>query len=544
MPTLFARLALPVLLGALLAAPPLARAAEPTAAPATVATAAPSAAQALPSASVRVMNRDVVRFRASFLGHPPTVRAAAATERIEMILSAGGPGQVTLAPVEDGVLLQLDGKLAFVITPGDADPLLDQDRDAVAKAAAAALTQVAREHAEAEAQPNPRTVAFVVGVTTVWLLVLFALGSIRRAVQRWLSARAEARMETVRIGGERLLDRDSVRGAVRAALQTVFLGIVLLLSYEWLSTVLQAFPYTRPWGERLAAFLIAFGQHILIATAEAAPGLFVVVVILFIARGVAGVSGRFLERVQRGEIEVGWVGPETALPTRRLFTAVIWLFALAMAYPYLPGSGSQAFQGLSVLVGLMISLGGASTVGQAAAGLILMYGRAFRVGEYVRIGDQEGTVTDIGAFQTRLRTGMGVEVVLPNSAVVSEVVHNYSRVVKGQGFVVDAVVTIGYDAPWRQVHALLTKAARATPGVLAEPAPVVFQTALQDFYVEYRLVAQATADQPRPRAEVMSLLNANIQDAFNEAGVQIMSPHYFADPAEPKLVPKDRWEPK
>jgi small-conductance mechanosensitive channel len=126
---------------------------------------------------------------------------------------------------------------------------------------------------------------------------------------------------------------------------------------------------------------------------------------------------------------------------------------------------------------------------------------------------------------------------LPNTLIVGAVTKNYSRVVKGEGYVVDTVMTIGYDTPWRQVHAMMIEGAKRTEGVLATPSPHVFQTALSDFYVEYRLVAQAIASQPRPRAQVMADLHANLQDVFNENGVQIMSPHYFADPATAKLVP-------
>ena len=212
-----------------------------------------------------------------------------------------------------------------------------------------------------------------------------------------------------------------------------------------------------------------------------------------------------------------------------------------MAYPYLPGSNTDAFRGLSVLLGLMVSLGASNLVGQAASGLILTYTRTFRVGEYVRVADHEGTVMSLGAFTTRIRTGLGEELTISNSLVMAAVTKNYSRAVKGPGFVVDTTVTIGYDTPWRQVEALLVEAARRTPGVLADPKPHVFQTSLSDFYPEYRLVAQAIPSEPRPRAEVMNVLHANIQDVFNEHGVQIMSPHYRGDPAQPKLVPRDQW---
>jgi len=173
--------------------------------------------------------------------------------------------------------------------------------------------------------------------------------------------------------------------------------------------------------------------------------------------------------------------------------------------------------------------------------LILTYTRTFRAGEYVRIGDHEGTVMETGIFTTRIQTGLGEELMIPNSLIVGAVTKNYSRTVRGTGYIIDTTVTIGYDTPWRQVHAMLIEAAQKTPGILASPPPQVFQTALSDYYPEYRLVAQAIPSNPRPRAETLSLLHANVQDVFNTHGVQIMSPHYMADPASAKIVAPEDW---
>ncbi len=245
--------------------------------------------------------------------------------------------------------------------------------------------------------------------------------------------------------------------------------------------------------------------------------------------------------MQNRSIEISWLDADLVGPTRRIAVIAVWLFALAMAYPYLPGSGTEAFKGVSVLVGLMLSMGASSLVGQAASGLILTYSRVYRKGEFIRIGEHDGTITELGMFSTRIRNGMGVELTLPNSYVLSSVTKNYSRVVSGDGFVVDTKVTIGYDTPWRQVQAMLIEAAHRTPGILPEPSPKVFQTALSDFYPEYLLVCQAIPTDPRPRAEVMNQLHANIQDVFNEYGVQIMSPHYLGDPEREKVVVKSNW---
>jgi small-conductance mechanosensitive channel len=315
---------------------------------------------------------------------------------------------------------------------------------------------------------------------------------------------------------------------------------VFLLSYEWLSYVLSQFPYTRPWGESLDVYLFRLLDYLLSGIVSAIPGIAVAVMIFFIARGISGFSKRMLERLSRpGTIR--WLTEETLQPTTRLTSLAIWLFAIVMAYPYLPGSGTEAFKGLSVLVGLMISLGASSVVGQAASGLILTYSRTLRAGEFVRVGDHEGTVTEVGMFNTTIRTGLGEVLTLPNSMITGSVTKNYSRIVQGQGYVVDTVVTIGYDTPWRQVEAMLIEAARRTEGILQVPPPYVFQTALSDFYPEYRLVAQAIPSEPRPRAQLLSMLHAHIQDVFNEYGVQIMSPHYLGDPDIEKVVSREHW---
>jgi small-conductance mechanosensitive channel len=343
------------------------------------------------------------------------------------------------------------------------------------------------------------------------------------------------------VGGTQLVTADRLLPVVRQLVSAFTVGVVAIVAYEWLSYVLAQFPYTRPWGERLLAFFAGAGAQVGQGVLGALPGLTMAAVILLAARAVIGLVTPFFDRAARGYLSLQWLDRDTAQPTKRLFTIGVWLFALVMAYPYLPGSDSEAFKGISVLLGLMVTFGGSSLFGQAASGLILMYSRTLRLGEYVRIDSYEGTVTEMGSFTTKVRTGLGEELTLPNSLLLGTVVKNYSRAVKGHGYIVDTTVTIGYDTPWRQVEAMLIEAANRTSGVLASPPPRVFQTALSDFYPEYRLVCQAIPREPRPRAEVLATLHANIQDVFNEHGVQIMSPHYLGDPKGAKVVPKEQW---
>ncbi len=500
------------------------------------------AAAAQKEGTLVVFNRPIVTFRAAFLGITPTLRAENAHTRIRAVLDRGGEGKVTVETIPQGSFVKIDGSLAFAVTEGDADPLGEQTQESVTRDAVQALEQVIEETKEARSGRRMLVAsAWAIGATVVYLVALWLLRWIGRIVTHRMVRLAHATAGQIRVGGVELLQRKRTIRFVAYVLRIGFWGFVLLVTYEWIGFVLGRFPFTRPWSEQLNTFLIDSVSGALTATASAVPDLIVVVAIIIIARAINGVLRSFFDGVQSGRIAVGWLDADSARPTRRLATIAVWIFALVMAYPYIPGSDSDAFKGLSVLIGLMISVGASGIVGQAASGMILMYTRTYRPGEYVRIGDHEGTVVEMGMFTSRIRTGLGEELTLPNSLVLSSVTRNYSRVVKGAGFVIDTVVTIGYDTPWRQVHAMLIEAARRTEGVLRDPPPRVFQTGLSDFYVEYRLVCQAIPTDPRPRAELLSALHANVQDVFNEHGVQIMSPHYLGDPAREKVVPKAKW---
>jgi small-conductance mechanosensitive channel len=192
-----------------------------------------------------------------------------------------------------------------------------------------------------------------------------------------------------------------------------------------------------------------------------------------------------------------------------------------------------------VFVGVVVSLGSSGVVQHLMSGLMLTFARAVRVGDFARIGDVEGTVLQIGALATKIRTPIGEEITIPNAVVVSQTTTNYSS---APGVIVPQLttsVTIGYDTPWRQVEALLIDAARATPGVRSQPAPYVWRVALEDFYVKYRLLV--SPENPCDRLATLDRLHARILDAFNEHGVQIMSPHYLGDPRDKKVVAPANW---
>jgi len=490
---------------------------------------------------LKIANRSNMLFRATILGEAPASRVKRAKMVINEALDEADDLTVTVDPIQDSYLVLIGAKRAFIVAPKDIDALAYSSVQQAAEGAAEKLRQVVYETHEARSLDLIlRSLALAALATLIYLALLWCLAYLRRKLLAKLPELMDRHTQALKVGRVQLIDSNFLYPLVSRFLLLLRWLVILLLTYEWLGFVLSRFPYTRPWGESLNNYLFELAGYLLQGIVGAIPGLGVALAIFFIARGVIAFTRRILRRMAMPGT-FSWLTHETLQPTQRLTALAVWLFALAMAYPYLPGAGTDAFKGLSVLIGLMISLGATSVVGQAAAGLILTYTRTLRPGEFVRIGEYEGTVTDLGMFTTRIRTGLGEVLTLPNSMITGTVTKNYSRTVQGPGYVVDTVVTIGYDTPWRQVEAMLLEAAKRTPGILEEPPAQVFQTALSDFYPEYRLVAQAIPSQPRPRAVLLSMLHANIQDVFNEYGVQIMSPHYLGDPQSEKRVPRENW---
>ncbi len=493
-------------------------------------------------ATLSVLNRDIINFRTSVLGIEPSERALRAQRRILQQLANSGEHKVSIADMPPGKLIQIDGAGTFYIAPEDIDPFQQETMASVAQQTLTRINLVIKESRESRSLEGMlRAGAYVITAFLVFIFLLWLTFRVRRAVVAKTLSFARDKLDGHELIQAKLINRDHIQSGLRRVLQWFSWLVIFLLTYEWLSFSLSQFPFTRPLGEQLNNYLLGLVTNIGSATVKAIPDLFTACVIFFLAKMVTQAFNAFFDRVEKGNLEVTWLDADVVTPTRRIIKVAVWLFALTMAYPYLPGSGTEAFKGISVLVGLMISLGASSLIAQAASGLILTYSRIYRQGEFIHVNGHEGTITDLGMFTTRIRNGMGLEITLPNALVLGNVTKNYSRAVQGPGFVIDTKVTIGYDTPWRQVEAMLIEAARRTPSILTEPMPKVFQTALSDFYPEYLLICQAVPADPVPRAEVMSLLHANIQDVFNEYNVQIMSPHYLADPEKEKLVPKDGW---
>jgi small-conductance mechanosensitive channel len=509
-------------------------------APAASTTAAAGIVVAEPT-ELKIANRSIVTLRAGILGATPTDRAKAIAARIDSIVARGGPLEVTTRAIEGGNAVLVDGDLVFRVLDADVDAEVGETAEEVAARAAYRLQQALREIGEVR---NTRAIASAVVTALVATLVMVALLWALHRAYRWGARRitAFAERRTARLTqalGRQVTGQIGFARIAVAPLRVVAVLLGLLVSYEWLGIVLKQFPYTRPWGEALLSNLVtALGEFVLNAM-KAVPGLLFVLLIFVVARFLVRILQAFVASVEQGRVSVAWVDETTARPTGKLLSAVVWLLALVAAYPYIPGSESEAFRGIGVFVGLMLSIGSSGVVNQAVSGLMLMYTRSFKPGEFVKVGDTEGIVRSIGFLTTEIETLRREHITIPNAVIVGNTMRNYSRFKDQGGVRVVTTVTIGYDAPWRQVQELLRLAAERTEGVLRDPPARILQTALLDHAVEYTVIV-SIAD-PTTRLAVLDVLHAHILDLFNEHGVQIMSPHYEGDPEAPKVVPREQW---
>lgn len=482
--------------------------------------------------------RPIVTFRAQVLGRMPAERANAARRALDDLVARGVTSPVAMRDVGGALMLFVGGEAVVAILPGDVDLLAGETLEQTADAAASRLQVALAEATEMRAAGRLlRAVAEAAAVTAALFVLLWSLLRLNRFAARQLAAVAERRIAGTWSG--EAARATHVPYLLQRVVSLAVVAAAAVLTYLWLAFVLRRFPYTRPLGESLRSLLLTQLETLGVSILDAVPGLFTVALILVAARYASRAAGLLFGAVERGRLTMPAVYPETAVPTRRLVTAMIWLFALAMAYPYVPGSDSSGFKGISVFVGVIISLGSTGVVQHLMSGLMVTFSRAIRVGDFARIGDVEGTILQLGALATKLRTAQGAEITIPNAVVVSHMTTNYSRGTATDGALVPTSVTIGYDTPWRQVEAMLLTAAERTPDVRRAPRPVVWRVALEDYYIKYTLLV--APEDPCRRSELLDRLHAAILDVFNEHGVQIMSPHYMGDPLAPKVVPPSQW---
>jgi small-conductance mechanosensitive channel len=386
----------------------------------------------------------------------------------------------------------------------------------------------------------------------LWLHALYALGLTfalmvatyigRRTtalVRAGMERRYQAHVQRIQDRAHQVVKADQIWHALTGLLNFASTVVGLGAVYFYLYYVLSLFPWTRGLAKSLVAIVIDPLRTMGLGLIGLIPNLAFLTILLLVTRYALKLTRTFFDGLAGGTVTLKGFYPDWAEPTYRLFRILVLGFAIVIAYPYIPGSESAAFKGVSIFFGIVFSLGSSSIIGNIIAGYGMTYRRTFKLGDRVKIGEHVGDVEQTGLLVTHLRTPKNEEVIVPNSMILGNEVINYSSMARELVLILHTTVGIGYETPWRQVEAMLLEAAARTEGLRREPAPFVLQKLLGDFCVTYEI--NVYCDTPQVMERLYAELHRNILDLFNEYGVQIMTPAYVADPQQPKVVPKEQW---
>ena len=484
---------------------------------------APLAAQA----PVQLDGETVFTIQVRAASFPPEARAAAVERRLQRLAADPFLGVKQLDAVDNGESTDLMAGEQLLVTVTEADArAAATPRAELAQAWSQAILGALQRHslahrARALAVAGAQTLAVTLGA----LLLLWLLGRGFRRLYARIEA-SEGLFGGFRIQNLELLSTERTRQLAQRGAQLLRLVLTLILAYAYLSVVFSFFPWTKGLAAKLLALVWAPVSQLGTALLGYLPNLLFLGIIVLATRWLLKLVHLVFTGLENGALRIEGFHPDWAQPTYKLARLLVLGFALVVAFPYLPGSGSEAFKGVSLFVGLLFSLGSSGAVANMIAGLMITYMRPFRLGDVIQIGDTRGTVVEKSLLVTRIRTPKNVDVTLPNASVLGSQILNYTAQAKEGALLLHTTVTIGYDVPWRQVHGLLLEAARNAAGILRDPAPFVNQTSLDDFYVSYQL--NAATDDPERMNQTYSRLHEAIQDAFFKAGVEIMSPHFAA----------------
>jgi small-conductance mechanosensitive channel len=481
---------------------------------------------ATPTAEVRFDGKTLFEVRERILSFSPEDRARAITERLEALTKDQllRVEEIKANDFDEGAAISYGQQIIMTITDRDAK-VSGRPRLTLAQDYAEKIRNAIKEK---QARFSFRSILFGILFTIISTAVLIAIlilfkwvfPKIYEIVRSWKGTR----VRSIVIQAFEALSADRIIGMIITCVKGVRVFLTIVLFYFYIPLVFSFFPWTQGYAGTLFGYLAYPFKAVGSAILDYLPNLFYLAVIAVVTHYTVKLIRIVFNEIDRGNLVLPGFYQDWAMPTFKIVRFLFIMFALVMAFPYLPGSESPAFKGVSIFLGVLFSLGSTSAVANVVAGVILNYTRAFSIGDRVRIGDVEGDITYKTLLVTHIRTIKNVEITLPNSTVLSGAILNFSTAAKDSALILHTSVTIGYDAPWRRVHELLIAAAAATQYILKDPRPFVLQTALNDFYVSYQI--NAYTDRPHEMARIYSDLHQNIQDTFNEGGVEIMSPHY------------------
>jgi small-conductance mechanosensitive channel len=500
----------------------------------------PSDADAVTTAPVEVDGEVLFHVR-GVSSLPATERAKRIREQIVTFAKdpSVAPESLHIVEMEDASQLQAGNRPLMVIV--DADAALEEVRRAVlAQAHLRRIQQAIRDY-RAERTPGAVQHAVLQSLIATIMLSLATLAIVwaGRFVDSALGQRLRSRIQSVGIQSFEVVRAEKLWEALRGALMVVRTVALLTVVFLFLGYVLAQFPATRGLSRNMVGFALSPLHVIGNGIVSNIPSLVFLVVLFFVFRVGLRLVRLFFGAVETGAVRFERFDPTWSHATYKLVRIGIVAFGLIMAYPYIPGSSSAAFQGVSLFIGIVFSLGSTSAIANLIAGYMLIYRRAFKVGDRIKVGDAFGDVIETRLQVTHLKSIKNEEMIVPNSQILGAEVINYSSLARQHGLILHTEVNVGYDTSWRQVEEMLLTAAHRTTSLGGDPRPFVLVKRLGDFAVTYEVnVHTANVTQI---AGLYTALHRNVLDVFNEHGVQIMVPAYESDPPEPKIVRPSVW---
>ncbi|MDI3321464.1 mechanosensitive ion channel family protein [Pinibacter soli] len=404
-------------------------------------------------------------------------------------------------------------------------------------------SEIEKERQEYSFKNRLRRILVAVGTLAVLLLLIRVISLFFRRIAVYAHARRDRFFKGVTFRKFQLISQRKHLSLFLRSLKFIKAGLILLMIYASLSFLFSLFPTTMGWTETLLSWILTPAKALWHAFVKFLPDLFTILVIYFVFNYLIKIIRYFVLEIEDDKIRVSGFHRDWARPTFNILRFLLYAFMLVIIFPYLPGSHSPAFQGVSVFLGVLLSLGSSSAISNIVSGLVITYMRPFRIGDRVQIGEVIGDVTEKNMLVTRIRTIKNEDITIPNSSVLSSSTINYSSNTKptDTGLILHTTVTIGYDTPWQQIHRALINAANRTDLILQQPEPFVLQTSLDDFYVSYQL--NAYTKDANEQANIYSQLHQNIQDCCAEAGIEIMSPHYRSQrDGNTTTIPEQYWK--
>lgn len=485
-------------------------------------------------APVVVDGEELFRVR-GFSALPAERRAQQVQDRITAIAETDEtPVAVEVEPNEFGLAVIANGRMLTITTPADAE--LEQiDLNLLAALHRQAIEEAIiayRENRTDEARVDSALVA--AGWTAAFLLLTLLFRRLRKRISGAVEKFVVKRFTGVEAATNALVKGKAVGRLARFATNLVLWVNYIFAFYYYLSFVLLSFAETRPIAQVLLTYVTQPLIDILVGFVGYTPNLITLIIITIVTRYLIRALKIFMENIEAGTFDWDGFEPHWIGPTYNIIRVLIILIAVVFAYPHIPGSDSRAFQGLTILAGIMVSLGSNTVVSNMMAGLFVIYRRSTNLGDRIKVGDQVGDVVEIKLMETLIKSVKNEMISIPNAQLLNSEVVNYSRKIDGRGLLVHTTVGIGYEEPQEKIEAMLVEAALRTPGLKSSPEPFVLWTALADYAINYQINGFTTRGSRLPK--ILSDLHRNIVDVFNENGVQIMTPSYESDPDVPKVA--------